>query len=253
MKMKLGKRAVDLSKPALRLRDYRTSAPVALPPHPATFGHGDMIKDWLMLMNDSLGICVPAAICHMIMLLTSAAGKMARFDNASIVALYSAVTGYDPNEPSTDQGTNMVDMMEYWRKTGVTDADGIVHKIGAWLALDRQYNAEQYNETLYLFDGVPTGIQCPDSAQTQFQNGVPWSVVRGARVEGGHGILGSARDALLKVATWGQDQEVEEAFMSKYYDEAYVVISQDDIVNGKSPEGYDFSTLPADMEALAAE
>ena len=41
------------------------------------------------------------------------------------------------------------------------------------------------------------------------------------------------------------------SFFSAYCDEAVAYVSPNALVNGKSPEGFDYATLVADLNALA--
>ena len=60
----------------------------------------------------------------------------------------------------------------------------------------------------------------------QFNNGQPWTPVRGAQIDGGHYIpLVAAEPGWLYCVTWGQTQKMSEAFFSKYCDEAYGILT----------------------------
>ena len=61
------------------------------------------------------------------------AARTVTFNNQSVLKDYSAVTGFNPNDPNTDQGTDMQVAASYRRKTGVLDAAGKRHKVIAYL------------------------------------------------------------------------------------------------------------------------
>jgi hypothetical protein len=132
-------------------------------------------------------------------------------------------------------------------------------KIGAYLELDIT-NIAEVKEAIYLYSDVTVGIQFPDSAMTQFNNGgiVIWDVVPKAKIEGAHDVplYGSAiivgyKDGIFYLDTWDKIIGMTLAFFKKYVDEGYVILSPEFLNSqGVSPEGFDLPTLQADMSAL---
>jgi hypothetical protein len=256
---KLGKKPATYDRRDLQFAHYRTKA--ALPPHPKQFGHENLIaaNAWQMLGNgpdntvsagfQGAGDCVFAGGDHESMLWTLEGGNPAKFTGATAIADYSAVTGYNPKDPKTDQGTDVRQALKYRTKTGLIDAAGKRHKIGAYLALEPG-NSEHLQEALYLFGIVGIGIQFPESAMDQFNSGKPWSVVQGTRVEGGHYIPLVAKRGNLECVTWGRIQPMTVQFYTKYCDEAWAILSPEMLNAGKSPEGFDLVQLQSDLNAL---
>src|SRR5882672_5425867 len=79
-----------------------------LPVPSLVFGRPDLIKDWGMLANDRISCCVLSGAPHETMLWNAWAGEpIPQFTDENVISDYSAVTGYDPNDPSTDNGTDM--------------------------------------------------------------------------------------------------------------------------------------------------
>ena len=109
---------------------YRTGAP--LPKHPKHFGHEALIKSgaWGMLGNDTVGDCTCAAAGHADQIAeTYGAKKKPDVTPEAVLAAYSAITGYDPSDPNSDTGANMLDVLRYWQKTGIAG-----EKITAYVA-----------------------------------------------------------------------------------------------------------------------
>jgi hypothetical protein len=224
--------------------------PDGLPARPATFGHDTSIADWQMLGNDRYGDCVFAGAAHETMLWTAAHGQPVTFDDHHVLDDYSAVTGFRPADPSTDQGTQVRDALSYRRMTGIADAHGQRHKIGAYVALEPG-NVDHLLEAAYLFGAVGIGIQFPSSAMTQFDQGRPWSVVAGAKIDGGHYVpLVGVHHRYLEVVTWGRVQRVTRGFLAKYMDESWGILSEEYLAIGKSPEGFNLDQLVRDLQAL---
>jgi hypothetical protein len=250
----LGKRpATDDSRD---LMFSRYVEPTVLPTPPAQFGHEALFgpKAWGMLGNDEWGDCAWAGPAHETMILTTEGGHPATFTTASVVGDYSAGTGFDPNagppgSNPTDKGSDVREVLGYRRSTGIADADGKRHKIGAYVKLE-QGNLNQLYQALYLFQVVGIGVEFPATAMDQFHAGKPWDVVDGAKIEGGHYIPVVARRDLIEVVTWGALQGMTEAFYTKYCDEAWAYVSEVDLQNGRDPEGFDLAQLRADLAGL---
>jgi hypothetical protein len=216
-----------------------------LPKPPKRFGHETPFapKAWGMLGNDNYGDCVFAGAAHETMLWNKECGKDVVFNESAVLSDYSAVTGFDPNDPYTDQGTDMKQAASYRRKTGIVDANGVRHKIAAYLSIDPG-NIQEHYVALYLFGAVGIGILFPGSAMDQFNKGKTWSVVRGTPTPNeGHYIPLVAKRYHLECVTWGQVQPMTLGFLSKYNDESVVYLSESMLTDRKSPEGFDYDTL----------
>jgi hypothetical protein len=235
----------------LRFADYLTT----LPPTPSgILGHFALIVAtlWGMLGNALWGDCVWAGADHETMLWTTEAGDAAVFVDANALADYSAVTGFNPNDPSSDQGTDVRDSYTYRMKTGVIDAAGNRHKLGAYLNVD--LDVAHLARAIYLFGVVGLGIEFPESAMDQFNAGEPWDVVPGTpKPTDGHYIPLVGYDptkGYWYVVTWGKLQPVTTAFLLKYADEHYALLSPEMLKNGASLEGFDLATLQGDLKAI---
>lgn len=247
--MKLGKREASHDPRDLVFSKYA----VALPTVPARFGYGTAFKDWHMLGNDRYGDCVWAGSAHEVMLWTKVgAAPTASFTDTAVLSDYSAMTGFDPNDPSTDQGTDMRQALLYRKKTGVLDAHGQRHRIGGFVKLEPG-NWTQLLQATFVFGACAMGFQFPDTAMTQFNQGKPWDVVTGAQIEGGHyvPVVGSTSSS-KKVAcvTWGKRQELTRAFYTAYNDESFAVLSPEILNTAGVFRGFDLTALKADLAAL---
>jgi hypothetical protein len=252
--MKLGKREATHDGRDLLLSTYLDTAKLPTPPK-GSFGHDQAPKTlgepWQMLGNDAYGDCVWAGAAHETMLWAAEAGRRVPFTDQAVLSDYSAVTGFDPNDPNTDQGTDVRQALGYRRSTGIADAASQRHRIGAYVKLDPG-NPRELWLALYLFGAVAVGIQFPGSAMTQFDQGKPWAPVRGATIEGGHYIpvVARLRTTMPICVTWGQEQEMTLGFYEKYNDETFAVLSPEMLSGGKSLEGFDLAQLQADLQAV---
>ncbi len=246
--LRLGKQPARPGAVSMKFLTYVDRA--ALPAPPVQFGHDHGVGHWKMLGNDTVGDCVIAGGLHETMLWTHNGSTTAPTDKAAAIANYSAITGYNPDDPSTDKGTDVADAASYRRHTGLVDADGTHHLVVAYLALTPG-DVQEHLQALYLFGAVGIGLEFPSSAMDQFRDHQPWDVVPGATIEGGHYVSAVARrDGQLVVVTWGREQPMTDAFLEKYNDESYVYISAEYLKAGASPEGFDLAQLRADLSQL---
>lgn len=247
--MKLGKKPARPDAIAFKFKAY-FDVP-SLPVPPMVFGHHQAIRDWGVFANDQYGDCVWAGAAHETMLWNKVVGVDIPFDDKSVLSNYTAVTGFDPSDPTTDEGTDMQLAASYRRTTGILDAVGMRHHIHAYVAIDPK-NLDTVAVATYLFGAVGIGIVFPGSALDQFNKGQPWDVVEGAQPDGGHYVtcVGRNEKGNLLVVTWGKVQEMTPAFFQKYNDENCVYLSMEMIKNNVSPENVDIVSLQRDLTAL---
>ena len=154
-----------------------------------------------------------------------------------------------PGHRGNDNGCQMQDVLAYQRTTGMTDADGNVHKVIAYAALRNPADIGLLSRVLKTFGYVFLGINCPASAQDQFGN-EPWTYVAGSPIEGGHAIglhrrqpYGS-RVGVFEMATWGALQPTTIGFIQHFTEEAWAVITEDWLeANGSTCDGVSLSQL----------
>lgn len=222
--------AVDFGAANVTLADVQAAS---LPGAPVRFGNGTMFADWGMLGNDAVGDCAFAGSDHEHMCWTGIGNGgtlSAKFTKANTLSDYSALTGYDPADPSTDQGTVVYQLMDYRRTVGVVDATGKRHKIDLAVRLPRPFDWSEFIRAVWAFKAVAIGTLIPQSAMEQFNAGQPWDYVGDRNIEGGHYIPGVGtvdRDNEVTVITWGKRQRMTRAFFEAYVDELWIPLSQE--------------------------
>ena len=205
-----------------------------------------------MLLNDSLGDCVIAGGEHEHLLWNKEAGKAVVFDDKATVKNYGAIGGYN-GTPDTDNGCDMQVAADYRKNTGLVDAKGQRHKIGAYVELAPGNLTELYYAT-YLFDGVGIGINVTNTWINDFPN-KPWDAAdwSAGDVAGGHYVPAIAkRGGDIIIVTWGATQVLTPAGYQAASDEAFAYLTEEKLVNGKDLDGFSLSDLRADLAAVAA-
>jgi hypothetical protein len=248
--LKLGKLPAREGAVKLKLADYAG----ALPEPPASFGWDYLVKPtaWGMLGNDTVGDCVIAGGLHETLLWRAAAKQTTSLSTACALKNYEAITGYNPNDPSSDQGTDMEAAAKYRRKTGLTDAHGTRHKIAAYVSC----TPDEVPAALWLFGAVGMGIEFPAFAMDDFNAGKVWDVQRtNAKIEGGHYVplTGRSADGNYRGVTWAAAIEITPRFTAKYADEWIVYLSTEQLtngVNGTDLNGNKLAALQDDLKQL---
>lgn len=246
---KLGRKSYTQDERDLKLKNYLDTS--QLPLLPPVFGHQVLISNWGMLGNDTVGDCVIAGADHETLLWCQEGGNPVSFTDVNAINDYSAITGYNPNDPNSDQGTDVRAALKYRQKTGMMDSAGNRHKIGAYLQLD-QTNLNEVLMAAYLFSAVGIGINFPSSAMDQFNHGEPWTVIKDSEIEGGHYVPILGYDAqYLYCVTWGQIHKMDIEFFKTYCEEAWAILSTEFLNgNGLSPEGFNLTQLQVDLAAV---
>lgn len=203
-----------------------------------------------MLANDRFSDCVEAAAGHSIHIWTAnAQSSPTVVTEHDVLTAYSAITGFNPNDPATDQGTNELDALNYWRKTGIAG-----HKIQAYAQINPK-SKSQVKYAIDLFGVAYIGVALPLTAQTQPY----WHVTRGQGANakpnswGGHGIACTGyTKSRVQFITWGQVMEMTWGFFVTYVDEAYALLSMPDwfTASGATPNGFNLPQLQADLQQI---
>jgi hypothetical protein len=244
---------------APRPKDFKWEAfeqSISLPTLPHNFGHGLLYHDWGMNGNGpdnsvapgfpGAGDCVCAgAVNEVKMINRVVTGKDLPLTGKEAIAMYSDITGYVLANRGPDNGTDMGEAAEYRRLTGLADATGKRHKIGAWIRL-RPGDFEQMLMATYIFMAVGIGFRFPVSAWHQFVAGEPWDYdpLLDNTIDGGHYV---SRVGVKRVVSWGRALEMTKAFYEQFNDETIVYVTPEQlrITTAKDVHGFDMEKLNA--------
>lgn len=241
----LGKLKPKVKAKTLKLAKYL----VSLPQLPTQFDWTGKVKSWGMMKNDTVGDCTCAAAGHMILSWTEDNGNGLIPTDDDIISAYAAITGYDPKTGEGDNGAAELDVLDYWRKTGIAG-----RKIGGYASVTPS-DIPHIKFSIWAFGGIYLGANMP----LAWQNEAIWtkpvnmndpSAAPGSW--GGHAFCGTGYDEQgVIVITWGQALKITwDAFIT-YLEEAYCIWSTDFINGDKpAPSGFDQNTLRADFSAV---
>jgi hypothetical protein len=218
----------------------------AIPLIPSGADWAKWVTRFGMFENNRIGDCTCASHAHGIQSRTAnALGQTAvvTVADASVVAMYSAISGYDPSHPSTDRGAYCLDALKYMRSTGLEG-----HKIDAFAEVNPRHHA-MVRAALWLFGGLYIGAILHESVW----DSPIWDAPKpGEDVVGGHAMWLCADDAdRLTVATWGGKQPVTWDWLDEECDEAYACLARDWLdVGGRCPSGFDLAALQSDLQTV---
>jgi hypothetical protein len=240
---RLGRLPSPLAKleKALKLTAY---LPADLPPAPARVASGVAVFN--MALNDRLGCCTASGAAHLEEVWTDQVDGEPRIVSDNDVLKFYELQGYNPTDPFTDQGANMMDVLSAWRKVGLA-GDQILAYVRVAVE-DRTLE-----QAVWLFGGAYIGVNLPDSAIEQFQAGEPWEVVmEDGGIAGGHCVVVVGYDSDgCDVVTWGKSIRASWAWLATYCEEAWAVLPSE--YQAGKVNGFDLDQLRIDLEALSAE
>lgn len=194
------------------------------------WGHYELLEGGLydfdfplgMLANDKLGDCEIAGQDHGQMLDDAEAGRpIPEFDDATATADYSAVGGYVPGKPETDQGLETRETLAYRRKTGMASVDKKRHKIGIFGELP--FADLDYLDAVGQTTGkIALGTAITNEAAAQFDRAEPFDLGGDEDLDGYHFVYVVGKLAgNFVVITWGTFALMTPRYLQAKADEAW--------------------------------
>jgi hypothetical protein len=200
-----------------------------------------------MFANDMLGDCTCASAAHLLQVWSD--GKFQPTDD-EVVAAYCRL-GYVPGDPKTDNGANMLDVLNLWRTEGICGK-----KIGAYAKIDITDLAE-VRVAINLTGGIYVGAALPRSASDLTK---PWQGKSGKLAGddapgswGGHCMAVCEYDQTgVGFLTWARRKLGDWPWFLDYVDEAYAIFDEDWIrPDGNAPSGVSAAAIQAFLAAVA--
>lgn len=255
----LGKLPTIADPRSLKLSRYllplTPTLPPTLPTPPPVVNYNGPPSINTMLLNDRLGNCVITAMIHYTQQMAAADGNPIPVPTEEeVIQNYSEIGGYVPGDSSTDRGCVMLHALKHWRNTGLLIA-GARHKIGAFATVDYKDPVE-FQTALYLFGGIFSGFALPTAIQSSPVWPRPSYTCKWRWGSwGGHAVTQSAYDRsipnIYSTKTWGMLVPTHQKFVTRYCDEAYVVLSESWLgPDNLCPAGVDQARLLLDLEEI---
>jgi hypothetical protein len=251
--MKFGRNRPRVVHPHLKLKNYlKASLPAAPPSVSYAPAASAVLSD--IFGNDTLGDCVIAAGYHVVGVETGNAGDLFHASADQIIADYSAIGGYVPGDPSTDQGCNVQTALAYWQTHGFANGT----KIAGYLAVDPT-NVAEVQSALWLFENLIIGLELPDTYTNPFPSasGFTWGPGK-ADPSQGHCIMANGYIAQgLSIDTWALEGTFTYSALAALCSaseggELWVMLTPDQIAKAasKAPNGFAWQDLVVDFDSI---
>jgi hypothetical protein len=207
-----------------------------------------------VMLNDQLGNCGIAGGYHIVGVETGNAGSAFHATSAEITADYSAIGGYVPGDPSTDQGIVLSDALTYWQTHGFANGTKLLGSLEV-----NATNQAQAMAALWLFENLYLGLELPDTYTNPFPsgNGFTWGPGTPDPSQGHCIIAYGYTPTGLLIDSWGLKGTLEwNAFevlcAASAGGEAYVLLTPDQLAKGasKAPNNVAWSDIIADFDSL---
>lgn len=240
--MKLGCVPSRHDERTLNLRTYLTSDPqIRIPARDWTTA----VKQFGVWKNDVLGDCTCASMAHVLQAQAANTGNPLTITDDDVVGLYK-LTGYDPDDPKTDQGAQLIDVLKLMRSHGLAG-----NKLGAFAKVDHR-NMDELDAAVNLCGFAYTGSALPRSILSQ----TVWDVVDGP--DGVPGSLGNHAMAMLGfddkhavLISWGQVRVATREWCQRHMFEAWAGIDALWLEpGGVTPSGFDVTALARDLAEI---
>jgi len=207
----------------------------------------DPAPDTDPLGNDKAGDCVYAAPGHMVNLVAQLTGAPVRVTTAMAIGAYSEDTGYDPVTGANDNGANIRDMLNRWRKRGLYGTT-----LAVYCAVDRN-DADEVTIATWLCGGLIGGYNLPKSVWAQNPD---WYVPDpltpdDETIIGGHCVFWHGTSPGLDNGTsWGEDTSATPPWRRRHCEELWApLLSMWVLRSGRAPNGFAWGDLLADVSA----
>jgi hypothetical protein len=200
---------------------------------------GDMRTNMLfpMYANDEIGDCTVAGMAHGVTVYHGMVVQRHIPELINVIKIYNFLTG------GNDTGLYMLDVVKYWRSTGIEDS-----KVYAYTSVSHT-NHLHVKQAISLFGGLLVGFQCQEKVIEEFANNKPWKP--GKLVNAGHAVYVTGyNDDGVEVLTWGSTQKGTWAWWDACVDEAYAMLPPEAKLVGFTP-GFDFDRLKKDLAEVS--
>jgi len=210
----------------------------ALPKAPAKCEYAMKVA-YGMDFNGTLGDCVVAGWIHLAQAVAEEnGGTYTQPTGPAIKTEYFKLTG------GADTGLVESTFLQTAQKSPILGA-----QVDVFAPVDHT-NLAEVKSTIYVFGSLFLGVALPQSAENQFPGN--WTVVPGSPIVGGHCVLAIGQDLTgIYLVTWGRVIKATWEWFSTYVDEAYAVLTTEQVAAGRGPlKQLDIARLRADIASL---
>jgi hypothetical protein len=243
---KLGRRAVKWDSRRLMLSRYLPAA-ITTPP-PVSVDWSDKLTQFGSMLNTELGCCTISGLGHAIQIWTANNGAELTLPDSDILAAYESWCGYNPADPSTDQGGVEESVLDQFRKNGLGGQTLTAY------ADATPSNLTLVKQGINIFLGSYIGMNVTNQVMNVDAEdpAIPWDTNGDTTSAGGHAVYVVGYDAsYFYFISWGQVYKMTKAYWLANVDEAHFLVASDMFgAGGNDPQGLNISQLQADAAAI---
>lgn len=205
---------------------------------------------WGMLGNDKWGDCYWASSAHEFMAIRQREDAAPSFTDTGVLDAYTGYLGIASGElaPSNDAGTDARLGAKYRRDTGIADATGRAHHIGAYAF---ESDARQLPALIDALGAVTVCVELTQDAEREFglaeqaDEDFTWDIGSLTPVAGGHAIAATYwTPGGIGVVSWGREGVITYDYLERYMQTAVVYFSRAQLdPTGHAPNGLDKGKL----------
>lgn len=177
------------------------------------------VEEWANGGNDKFGTCAETALANFHDLVTTLNGAAEVMTDGEVEYVYGQVTGFTPIDASTDKGTVLLAMLEYWWQNG-WPGDPTMKPLG-WTELRK----DQIRDGVWSFGAVYAWVMLPvdDGDEPDFDDrGNEMTPEQGKHP---HAVLAvGASDTTVTLVTWGRPVVVSRRWWDTYSQESFGVL-----------------------------
>lgn len=253
MPLMLGRNRPKFPGQANKMAKYMTAS-LPAPPDSVDYTGPAMKSIGNVMLNDQLGDCCIAGLGHIKGVLTANAGTEVNVTDTQVIQYYSAIGGYVPGRPGTDNGCNEEDVMNYITANGLWG-----NKVLGWLRVDAT-NQLEVKTAIWLFGHTYSGVELPRAWTNPMPqaSGFVWDVGGGPNPDAGHCVVQAGYNAQgVQTLTWGMKGIVTWPALAKYMvqsagGELYVFVTDAMVSAGQAKcfNGFQWWQLVADFNSL---
>lgn len=194
-------------------------------PIPDTVGYSKPGDEWCEGQNNRVGSCSFVDFANLHACVTGFNGSREIMPDGEILRADSVMTGYDPNDRTTDHGIALETMLDNMTASG-WPGDPELRPRAVWsLRLD------QVPMAIFALAGAVCWFMLPERGGWDLSQG---AVDLGLPGIGPHAMFVSGkRPGVFKIVTWAEEREVTEAWFRTYFRGGFGVWHRD----WKSPAG----------------
>jgi hypothetical protein len=247
--MKLGRLAERHDVRTLRLAKYM---PAEVTQAPDVVAWSRPVTAYPMAFNDREGCCAVASLYHSHLTACANTGRKPRIAVMEVDRVYRLLSGFN-GRPETDTGLVMLDVLRWAKRAGWIEGYARVNERNTW----------HIRHACHMFGGLYTGAWLPRSIERQADH---WTVENpkpdGVELSGdskpgslgGHAMhVPDVDGEWLGGPSWERNIRRSWGWNHRYTDEIWCVFWRDwlDVATQRSPPGFDFAQLLADLQAVS--